>query len=240
MPGKIITRKKGGASAKKIAATEAALSGAVTAPTPADAREAARLRSAEDRARTAELNAERAAASPVNPLFDLPEKERAKIFSFLRDCPYDDAIRQMTRDLGVRAVTPEQLTEFFQREAEAHWEKRIERAAHEANALIRLAEENPAHFSSGILAALGQEVFRQIASGEAQPEAMNKMTSLFMRARADERADQLGELKREKLRQEMRGQMELALEKLAEEVSRRPAAREAFEALQRELSQEAE
>jgi hypothetical protein len=214
----------------------------VTVPTltDTDAREAARLRAAADRARTAEINAQRAGDNSRNPLFDLPEKERAKIFSFLRDCPYDDAAQQMTRDMGIGPVTPAQLTEFFQVEAEAHWEKRIERAAHEANALIRLAEENPAHFSSGILAALGQEVFRQIASGEAQPEAMNKMTTLFMRARADERADQLGELKREKLRQEMRGQVELALEKLAEEVERHPAAREAFEALQRELRTEEE
>ena len=145
-------------------------------------------------------------------------------------------MRQMARELGVGEATTEQLTEFFQREAEHHWEKRIERAAQEANALVRLVEQNPTHFSSGILAALGQEVFRQVASGQAEPDAMNKMATLFLRARADERADQLGELKREKLRLEMRGEVQVALDQLAEEVDRHPGARSAFEALQAALT----
>ena len=205
----------------------------------ARSRAAARARTAAHQAKTKAENAARRAKLPRrNPLFDLPEEKRAKIFSFLRDCPYDDAVRQMTRDLGVEAVTRLELDEFFQVEAEGHWQKRIERAAHEANALVRLVEENPAHFSSGILAALGQEVFRQIASGQAQPESMNKMATLFMRARSDERADQMGELKREKLRREMQGQVSLALETLAVEVDRNPGAREAFEALQEALRRE--
>jgi hypothetical protein len=200
------------------------------------ARKQARDRTVAHQARIKEANAARRAREPRrNPLFDLAERERAKIFSFLRDCPYDDAIQQMAREMGLEAVTSAELTEFFQLEAENHWQVRMERAAHEANALVRLAEQHPAHFSSGILAALGQEAFRQIASGEAQPDAMNRMALLFLRAKADERAEQIGELKREKLRQEMRGQIELALEELSNEVNRRPAAREAFEALQREL-----
>jgi hypothetical protein len=227
---------------------EAAPALAVTAPpltdgetqAQAEAREKARLRSQRYREETKKLNAERraqyAAAHRPNPLDQLPEKDRAKLFSFLRDCPYDDAMKEMARDLGAGEVTSQNLTDFFEAEAEHHWAKRIERAAFEANALIRLVEANPAHYSSGILAALGQEAFRQVASGQAEPEAMNKMATLFLRARADDRADQLGELKREKLRQEMRGEMQLALDKLAEEVSRHPEAREAFENLQRKLS----
>jgi hypothetical protein len=225
---------------KTSAPDEAVGEKSVTAPPLADSaearREQARLRAAEQKARQREYNAAvRAAEARRNPLFDLPEKERAKIFSFLRDCPYDDALQQMTRDMGLEAVSSGELTEFFQSEAKQHWRKRIERAALEANALVRLAEENPGNFSSGILAALGQEAFRQIASGESQGDSMNKMALLFMRARSDERAGQMSELKQEKLRMEMRGQIEVALEELSNEVNKRPAAREAFEALQREL-----
>jgi hypothetical protein len=231
-------------SSKKTEASEVRRETAVTAPTltdsPESMREQARLRAAAYRAKMQGEKAEREGEPRRNPLFDLAEKERAKIFSFLRDCPYDDALQEMTRDMGVEAVRPEELTEFFQSEADHHWRKRIERAAHEANALVRLAEQNPAHFSSGILAALGQEAFRQIASGESQGDSMNKMALLFMRARSDERAGQMSELKQEKMRMEMRGQIEVALEELSNEVNKRPAARAAFEALQRELMGEEE
>ena len=176
----------------------------------------------------------------INPLFDLAEEQRAKLFAWLRECPYDDAVQHMLRDQGVAEVTRDQLTEFFQIEAESHWEKRIERAAYEANALVRLVENNPVKFSSGILAALGQEAFRQIASGEVAPEAMGKMATLFLKARSDERTDQMQELRREKLRHELQGQIEHALEKLAEEVDRNPMAREAFEALRKEISRNME
>jgi hypothetical protein len=173
---------------------------------------------------------------PVNSLFDLPEEERAKLFVWLRECPFDDAVRQMLRDQGIVGVTPLQLNDFFQHEAEQHWEKRIGRAAEEANALVRLVEKSPVRFSAGILAALGQEAFRQIASGQVEPDAMGKLATLFLKARSDERADQMQELKREKLRRELQGQIDHALEKLAEEVDRHPVAREAFEALRKELA----
>jgi len=172
----------------------------------------------------------------VNRLFDLPEEERAKLFAWLRECPYDDAVQHMLRDQGITGVTASQLNDFFQFEAEQHWEKRIVRAAQEANALVQLAEKSPVKFSSGILAALGQEAFRQIASGQVEPDAMGKLATLFMKARSDERADQMHELKREKLRHELQGQIDQALEKLMEEVDRHPEAREAFEALRKELA----
>jgi hypothetical protein len=172
----------------------------------------------------------------VNPLFDLPEEQRAKLFAWLRECPYDDAVQHMLRDQGITDATSSQLNDFFQFEAEQHWEKRIGRAAQEANALVQLVEKSPARFSSGILAALGQEAFRQIASGQVEPDAMGKLATLFLKARSDERADQMQELKREKLRHELQGQIDHALEKLAEEVDRHPVAREAFEALRKELA----
>ena len=172
----------------------------------------------------------------VNPLFDLSEEKRAKLFLWMRECPYDDHVQQMLRDQGITDATSAQLNDFFQFEAEQHWEKRIGRAAQEANALVQLVEKSPVRFSAGILAALGQEAFRQIASGQVEPDAMGKLATLFLKARSDERADQMQELKREKLRHELQGQIDHALEKLAEEVDRHPVAREAFEALRKELA----
>jgi predicted ribosome quality control (RQC) complex YloA/Tae2 family protein len=189
---------------------------------------------------TIEGNASGQPRAENNPLLALEDKERARLFAWLRECPYDDAVQHLLRDQGIAEVSREQLSEFFQIEAEDHWEQRMKRAALEANALVQLAEKGAARFSSGILAALGQEAFRQIASGEVDPDAMAKITSLFMKARSDERTDQMQELKREKLRHELQGQIEHALEKLAEEVDKHPAARAAFEALQRELSAGAE
>jgi hypothetical protein len=167
------------------------------------------------------------ATRSVNPLFDLPEEQRAKLFMWLRECPYDDAVQHMLREQGVSDVTSSQLNDFFQSEAEHHWEKRILRATQEANSLVQLVEKSPVKFSSGILAALGQEAFRQIASGQVEPDAMGKLATLFLKARSDERADQMQELRREKLRRELQGQIDHALEKLAEEVDRHPVAREA-------------
>ena len=124
-----------------------------------------------------------------NPLFQLREERRAKLFVWLRECPYEDAVQQMLADQGVPNVTSKELNEFFQNEAQNHWEHRIARAAIEANALVSLVEENPVRFSSGILAALGQEAFRQIASGQVDPQAMTRMANLFLKARGDERAE---------------------------------------------------
>ena len=207
---------------------------AVTEAAREKARERSRAQQAALKKKKQQVAEEREAAR--NPLLDLSEERRSKLFAWLRNCPYDDAVQAMLREEGLPGVTKPQLTEFFQLEAEDHWEKRIERAALEANALVQLVEQNPVRFSSGILAALGQEAFRQIASGEVAPEAMSKMATLFLKARADERADQLHGLKQEKLRQELMGRLSLALEKFSEEVNRNPASRAIFEELQRELT----
>jgi hypothetical protein len=172
---------------------------------------------------------------PENPLLRLAEKERARLFVWLRECPFDEAVTQMLGELGVPGATRAQVDEFFQCEAEHHWQMRLQRAATEADALVRLVENNVPKFSAGILAALGQEAFRQVASGAVDPDAMGKLAKLFMQARSAERADQMQELRREKLEHDLQAQVEQALEKLAEEVDRHPGAREGFEALRREL-----
>jgi hypothetical protein len=190
--------------------------------------------------RVHEKDIERPKHRSANPLFDLPERERSQIFVWLRECPYQDAVQTMLRDRGLLDITRPQIEQFFEREAEHHWQVRLGRAATEANALVTLAEESPVKFSAGILAALGQEAFRQIASGDVAPECMGRIATLFLRARADERSDQMSELKREKLRHEIQDQVEHALEKLAEEVERHPEAKAAFDALRRELAEHAE
>lgn len=198
-------------------------------------RAATAARHAEAERLAAEQLAERAREPRPNPLFDLPEKERAQLFMWLRNCPYDDAVVAMLEEKGLEGVSREELSDFFQHEAEGHWEKRIERAALEANALVQLVEKNPVHFSSGILAALGQEAFRQIASGEADPNAMTKMATLFLKARGDERAEQMLEMRREKWMRDWRSQTEKALDALAGELSENPGAREVFNQLKAQL-----
>jgi hypothetical protein len=188
----------------------------------------------------ARKEAEEANEPPPNPLLSLPEEQRAKLFAWLRECPYDDAVQHMLKDQGIADATQSQLTEFFQLEAESHWEKRIERAALEANALVHLVEKNPVQFSSGILAALGQEAFRQIASGQVEPDAMNKMATLFLKARGDDRAEQMLALRREKWKHDWRSQTDRALEEFSKEVEKHPAAREAFDALRREIFESVE
>jgi len=189
--------------------------------------------------REGEASQELESAEGMNPLLSLDEADRAKLYTWLRECPYQDAVKQVLAEQGIGEVSSAQLMEFFQIEAERHWETRISRAAIEANALVQLVERSPIKFSSGILAALGQEAFRQIASGQVEPASMGRIATLFLKARSDERADQMGQLKREKLRRDLEGQIGHALEKLAEEVEKHPAARAAFEALRKEIEESA-
>jgi len=197
------------------------------------AREVSARWQAERKAELAERQTE--SVDRPNPLLMLAEEQSSKLFVWLRECPYHDAVKQMLADQGIADVTDEELNEFFASEARMHWERRLQRAATEANALVTLAEQNPVKFSAGILAALGQEAFRQIASGEVAPEAMARMTHLFLKARADERSDHLLDLRREKMELDRRTQTEAALEAFAAEIEKHPAAREAFEALRAEL-----
>ncbi len=94
--------------------------------------------------------------------------------------------------------------------------------------------------SSGILAALGQEAFRQIASGEVAPEAIGKITTLFLKARSDDRAEQMLALRREKLKHDWKTETEKVLEAFARELPQYPAALEAFEHLKNQLLDQTE
>lgn len=175
-----------------------------------------------------------------NPLFALSDERRSMLVRWMRDCPYYGATREMLERQGVHGVTDKQIDEFYSGETSYQHSVRTRRATEEATTLIELAEESVPKFSSGMLAALGQEAFRQVASGAVDPDVMARLVKLFMAVRSSNRADQMQELRLEKMEQELEGQAEQALEKLAEEVERHPAAREAFEDLRRELAGDGE
>jgi len=159
--------------------------------------------------RNAEFERLRAEPRPRrNPLLALDEERSSRLFVWLRECPYQDAVKQMLAEQGIPEVTDRELNEFFETEANHHWQRRLQRAATEANALVSRMEANPVKFSSGILAALGQEAFRQIANGNMAPETMTRMVNLFLKARGDERADEALGLRREKLQRDWHDQTE--------------------------------
>jgi hypothetical protein len=61
-----------------------------------------------------------------NPLLLLPDERRAKLFFWLRECPYPDAVRQMLAEQELPGVTDGELNEFFKTDAQLHWERRLQ------------------------------------------------------------------------------------------------------------------
>jgi len=175
----------------------------------------------------------------ANPLLDLPEGERAKLYVILRDCPLMETVNMLLQERGHAPVTREQFDEFFAEEGESHWEVRTLRAVTEANSLVRLARRYDDNIPEGILTALGQTTFRLVASG-ADPATMTRLATLFFKARSDHRATETHGLKRRKAEHELGDDVQVAFRKLAEEVDGCPAAQEPFDALQRALAEKAE
>jgi hypothetical protein len=173
------------------------------------------------------------AKKSLNPLLSLPTKKKEQIFFLLRKCKLtDDALRQQT---GIAGLSQRQVDQFFAKYADEFWTKRVERAANEANALIRLVRKNPVEFSEGVLAALGQEVFRQIASGKVEPGVLVQFTQLFARKGADDRAERALVARLEKQKEDMRSKMERALDSFISELGKNAAAQKAFDVLRTEL-----
>ena len=172
----------------------------------------------------------------VNPLVDLPGALKMNLLKWQRNSIHDDAILQMLDEAGVQGITPLQLTDFFQFESQQDIETRFTRAALEANSLIRAVEKTSPKFCPATLAALEQEIFRQISNGEAEPAAISKLGALFLKVRSHLRADEIHILRSEKLRRELQGQIDHALEKLADEVAKNPAIQGTFDVLRLELA----
>jgi hypothetical protein len=169
----------------------------------------------------------------LNPLLSLPTEKKEQIFVHLRKCKLtDEAVRKRT---GIAGLTKRQVNQFFAKYADEFWTKRVERAANEATALIRLVRKNPVEFSEGVLAALGQEVFRQVASGKVEPGVLVQFTQLFARKHANDRAERALIARLEKQKEDMRSKMELALDSFVSELGKNPTAHAAFEVLKAEL-----
>jgi hypothetical protein len=169
----------------------------------------------------------------TNPLLGLPTQKKEKVFSQLRDCKLtDEAVQQKT---GIAGLSKRQVKQFFAKYADEFWTRRVGRAADDANALIRVIRKNPVEFSEGVLAALGQEVFRQVAGGKVEPGVLVQFTQLFARKRADERAERALIARLEKQKEDMRSNMERALDSFVAELGKNAAARKAFDVLRTEL-----
>jgi len=174
-----------------------------------------------------------------NPLLDLPEAERVKLYVLLRDCPLMETVQMLLEERGIFGITREQVDDFFVEEGLHFWEVRSLRAATEANALVRFAEQCDENIPAGILAALGQETFRQVTRG-TDPAAITRFATLFLKVRSDNRADEMQGLKRRKVEHDLGDDLHAAYRKLAQEVDRCPAAQEHFDALQRALAENTE
>ncbi len=175
-----------------------------------------------------------------NSLLDLPDGLRSKLYVLIRDCPVLETVNELLARHKLEAINEDQLTEFLNEEHLHHWELRAVRARNEADTVVRTLEKSVPAFSAGMVAALGQEAFRQVVSDSADPGVMSRIVTLFIKARGHLRTDEMHELKREKLLGELDDRIAQALQNLAEHVKDHPAAQEAFEALQREMAETAE
>ncbi|MCE0482772.1 MAG: DUF3486 family protein [Methylacidiphilales bacterium] len=175
-----------------------------------------------------------------NPLLALPENQKEDLFVWLREGSDDDAFNLRLKDIEIPPVSRRQIDEFFKNYAYERWNKRINRAAQEADALVNLVRESPSQFSEAILAALGQEAFRQIAGGRVQADDLVKYTSLFLRAKEQDRSERALNIQSEKLHLARRNATEKALDAFARELPQNPMASAAFEELKKQLLDQTE
>jgi hypothetical protein len=176
----------------------------------------------------------------TNPLLNLPQEQKENIFIWLREGSDHDAINLRLQDAGLPSATRQDVDLFFTAYARERWTRRIDRAAEEADALIALVRRSPGQIPEAVLAALGQEAFRQIASGKVESADLARYTSLFLRAREQDRAERALDLQNEKLRLARRNATEKALDAFARELPQNPAALEAFQNLKNQLLDQTE
>jgi hypothetical protein len=174
-----------------------------------------------------------------NPLLRLPQDQREDIFLWLREGADYDAINVKLLDKDLPAATPREIDQFFRAYARERWERRVDRAAEDADALMDSVRRNPGNLPEALLAALGQEAFRQISSGKAEAAALTRYTALFLRARDQDRAERALAMQTEKARHAQRTSVEKALDAFARELPQNPAAHRAFEHLRRQILESA-
>jgi hypothetical protein len=170
-----------------------------------------------------------------NPLLRLPQDQREDIFIWLREGADYDAINLKLLDKDLPAATPREIDQFFRAYARERWERRVDRAAEEASALMTSMRRSPGNLPEAVLAALGQEAFRQISSGKAEAGALTRYTALFLRARDQDRAERALAIQADKARHAQRTSVEKALDAFAHDLPQNPAALKAFQELRRQL-----
>jgi hypothetical protein len=173
--------------------------------------------------------------SSSNPLLALAQEQKENIFIWLREGSDHDAINLRLQDAGLPSASRREIDLFFTAYARERWTRRIDRAAEEADALIALVRRSPGQIPEAVLAALGQEAFRQIASGKVDSADLARYTSLFLRARDQNRAERALELQNERLLLARRNATEKALDAFARELPQNPAALDAFQNLKNQL-----
>jgi hypothetical protein len=178
--------------------------------------------------------------TPPNPLLRLPQEQREDIFIWLREGADYDAINVKLLDKDLPTATPREIDQFFRAYARERWERRVDRAAEEANALMTSMRRSPGNLPEAVLAALGQEAFRQISSGKAEASALTRYTALFLRARDQDRAERALVVQTERIRHAQRTSVEKALDAFAQDLPQNPAALKAFQQLRQQLLEPAE
>jgi hypothetical protein len=173
--------------------------------------------------------------SPSNPLLALAQEQKENIFIWLREGSDHDAINLRLQDAGLPFATEREINSFFTEYAHERWTRRIDRAAEEADALIALVRRSPGQIPEAVLAALGQEAFRQIASGKVESADLARYTSLFLRAREQDRAERALDIQSERLLLARRNATEKALDAFARELPQNPSALAAFQNLKNQL-----
>jgi hypothetical protein len=175
-----------------------------------------------------------------NPLLTLPQEQKENIFIWLREGTDHEGITLRLQDAGLPSATRQEVDQFFTAYARERWTHRIDRAAEEADALISLVRRSPGQIPEAVLAALGQEAFRQIASGKVESADLARYTSLFLRAREQDRAERALQLQNERINLSRRNATERALDAFARELPQNPAALEAFQQLKNQLLDQTE
>jgi hypothetical protein len=177
---------------------------------------------------------------PGNPLLALPQDDKESIFIWLREGCDHEAVNVRLRDRDLPAATKREIDQFFKAYAHERWTRRIDRAAQEANALVALVRQSPSQIPDAVLAALGQEAFHQITSGRADPASLARYTSLFLRARDQDRAERALAVQTDKIRRQQRTSVEKALDAFARDLPENPAALKAFHHLKQQLLEQPE
>jgi hypothetical protein len=171
----------------------------------------------------------------ANPLLRLPQDQREDIFIWVREGADYDAINVKLLDNGLPSATPREIDHFFRAYARERWERRVDRAAQEADALMTSVRRTPGNLPEAVLAALGQEAFRQISSGKAEAASLTRYTALFLRARDQDRAERTLLFQADKARHAQRTSVEKALDAFARDLPQNPAAHQAFQQLRQQL-----